>query len=125
MTTRGPAERRAAERRGHAAEWAAAALLRAKGYRIMQRRYRGPGGEIDLVARRGRTIVFVEVKARPTLDDGAWSVTPEKRRRLVRAAEGWLMQNPELAGLDLRLDVILIAPGRLPRHLQNAFGEGE
>lgn len=125
MTARGPGARRAAERRGHAAEWAAAALMRAKGYRVLQRRYRGPGGEVDLIARRDRTIVFVEVRARPTLDEGAWSVTPVKRRRLVRAAEGWLMQNPDFNGFDMRFDVILIAPGRLPRHLANAFGAGE
>ena len=124
MRRRTPVDRRAAERRGRAAEMAAADLMRAGGYTLLAHRFRGPAGEIDLIARRGRTIVFVEVRARPTLEAGAWSVTVEKRRRLVRAAEGWLSRNPQFADFDLRFDVILLAPGEDPCHLQDAFGEG-
>lgn len=107
--------------KGRWAESVAALLLRAKGYRILARRYRSPVGEIDLVARRGRRLAFVEVKVRPTLADGAAAVTPRQRRRIAQAAEAWLQRNPQQAALEIGLDVVLVAPGALPRHLPEAF----
>jgi putative endonuclease len=113
--------RQAAFRLGVSAEGRAALLLAAKGYRELARRWKTPVGEIDLVLRRGRTLVFVEVKARPRIDDAAWSVLPRQRRRIVAAAEAWLAAHPEHAGYDIRFDAVLVAPGRLPQHLVAAF----
>ena len=114
-------ERVAAFRTGVSAEARAGALLMAKGYRILAKRFRTPYGEIDLVARRGNLLVFVEVKARATLDDAAYAVTPRQQRRIIDAAQAWLMAHPEHADFDLRFDAVLIAPRRLPRHLLAAF----
>jgi putative endonuclease len=111
----------AAFRTGLSAEARAAAYLMAKGYRILARRFRTPVGEIDLVARRRNVVVFVEVKARATLDDAAYAVTPRQQRRIIDAAQTWLMAHPEHAEFDLRFDAMLIAPRRLPRHLLAAF----
>jgi putative endonuclease len=117
----GNARRQAAFRLGVSAEGRAALLLAAKGYRELARRWKSPVGEVDLVVRRGRMIVFVEVKARPRIDDAAWSVLPRQQRRIVAAAEAWLAAHPEHAGYDIRFDAILVAPGRLPQHLVAAF----
>jgi putative endonuclease len=93
----------------------------AKGYRILARRFRTPHGEIDIVARRLSLIAFVEVKARASLDDAAYAVTPRQQQRIIDAAQGWLMAHPEHAEFELRFDVILVAPKSLPRHLMAAF----
>jgi putative endonuclease len=114
-------ERVAAFRTGLSAEARAAAFLMAKGYRILAKRFRTPYGEIDLVARRRNTVAFVEVKARATLDDAAYAVTPRQQRRIIDAAQAWLMAHPEHAEFELRFDAMLIAPRRLPRHLLAAF----
>jgi putative endonuclease len=114
-------ERIAAFRTGLSAEARAAAYLMAKGYRILAKRFRTPHGEIDLVARRRNVIVFVEVKARASLDEAAYAVTPRQQRRIIDAAQGWLVAHPEHAEFDLRFDAMLIAPRRLPRHLLAAF----
>ena len=114
-------ERVAAFRTGLSAESKAAAYLMAKGYRILQKRFRTPYGEIDLVARKRSLIAFVEVKARASLDDAAYAVTPRQQRRIVDAAQAWLMAHPEHAEFELRFDAILIAPRRLPRHVLAAF----
>jgi putative endonuclease len=118
----GPAPKRlAAFRVGLSAEGRAAAYLVAKGYRIMARRYRSPVGEIDLVARRGRVLVFVEVKARSQLDDAAESLLPRQQRRIAAAAAAWLAEHPADAESYIRFDAVLVAPGRIPRHIPAAF----
>jgi putative endonuclease len=114
-------ERVAAFRTGLSAESRAAAYLIAKGYRILAKRFRTPYGEIDLVARKRNLIAFVEVKARASLDDAAWAVTPRQQQRIINAAQAWLMAHPEHAEFDMRFDAMLIAPKRLPRHLLAAF----
>ena len=114
-------ERVAAFRLGLSAESRAAFFLIAKAYRIAARRWKTPFGEIDIVARRRRDLVFVEVKARERLDDAAESVTERSRRRIVAAAEMWLAHRPQDAQCNIRFDVILVAPGKLPRHIVNAF----
>src|SRR5579859_4468385 len=114
-------ERVAAFQTGLSAESRAAALLMAKGYRILARRFRTPHGEIDLVARRRNLIAFVEVKARATLDEAAFAVTPQQQARIINAAEAWLAAHPQYAEFELRFDAILIAPWRLPLHLLAAF----
>jgi putative endonuclease len=111
----------AAFRTGLSAESRAAAFLMAKGYRILAKRFRTPHGEIDIVARRRNLIVFLEVKARASLDDAAYAVTPRQQQRIIDAAQGWLMAHPEHADFELRFDAMLIAPRRLPRHLLAAF----
>lgn len=114
----------AAFQTGLSAESKASAFLIAKGYRILARRFRTPYGEIDIVARRRNLLIFVEVKARASLDDAAWSVTPQQQQRIVAAAQAWLMTHPEHADFDMRFDAILIAPKHLPRHLMAAFDAG-
>jgi putative endonuclease len=114
-------ERVAAFRAGLSAENRAAAYLMAKGYRILARRFRTPHGEIDLVARRRGLLAFVEVKARATLDEAAFAVTPRQQLRIINAARAWLVAHPEHAEFELRFDAILIAPRSLPRHLLAAF----
>jgi putative endonuclease len=114
-------ERVAAFRLGLSAESRAALLLIAKGFRIVARRLKTPVGEIDIVARRRRELVFVEVKARDTLDTAAESVTERGKQRIVAAAEFWLASHPDDAQCFIRFDVILVAPGKLPRHVVNAF----
>jgi putative endonuclease len=111
----------AAFRTGLSAETRACVYLLAKGYRILARRQRTPQGEIDVVARRGSTLIFVEVKARATIDAAAYAVTPRQRARIAAAAQAWLMTHPDHANLDCRFDVILIAPKHFPRHLKAAF----
>jgi putative endonuclease len=118
VKTASPA-RVAAFRTGLSAE--SRAYLMAKGYRILAKRFRTPYGEIDIVARRRNLLAFVEVKARASLDDAAYAVTPRQQRRIIDAAQAWLMAHPEHGNFDLRFDAVLIAPRRLPRHLLAAF----
>ena len=96
-------------------------FLIAKGYRIAARRWRSPFGEVDIIARRGRSLVFVEVKARELLDDAAESVTPRQRQRIIGAAEAWLAGHPNDAMCDIRFDAVLVAPRRMPQHIAGAF----
>ena len=101
---------------GILAEHAAVAILRLKGYRVLARRYQIRGGEIDIVARRGDTVAFVEVKLRPTLDEARTAIGFVKRRRISRAARTWLAANPWAAPLTWRGDAVYVAPWRWPRH---------
>jgi putative endonuclease len=115
-----PARRRA-ERRGRRAETAATVWLTLKGWRIIARRARTAAGEIDLIARRGRTLAFVEVKARSDRKAALESLSPRQRERITRAAALWRARSPRPAALDPRFDLVLVAPGRLPRHLPGVF----
>ena len=115
------AERVAAFRAGLSAESRAAAYLMAKGYRILAKRFRTPHGEIDIVAKRRNLLAFVEVKARASLDEAAFAVTPRQQARIINAAQAWLVAHPEHAEFELRFDAILIAPRHLPRHVLAAF----
>jgi len=114
-------ERVAAFKLGISAESRAALFLIAKGYRIAARRWKTPFGEIDIVARRRHALVFVEVKARERLDDAAEAVTERTRRRIVGAAELWLARHPDDAQRTISFDVMLVAPGKMPQHIANAF----
>ncbi len=117
-------KRTAAFQTGISAESRAAALLVIKGYRILARRYKSAAGEIDIVARRRGVIVFVEVKARRRYDDAAEAVTERQQRRIIGAAECWLAGRPQDAQGDVRFDVVLVTPGRIPRHIPAAFDAG-
>jgi putative endonuclease len=114
-------ERQLAFRLGLSAEARAAVLLMAKGYRIVARRWKSPVGEIDLVVRRGRLLVFVEVKARPHADEAAEAVTDRQQQRIIAAAKAWLARHPRDHDRYIRFDAVLVAPWRLPRHLEAAF----
>ncbi|MBA4611828.1 YraN family protein [Stappia taiwanensis] len=116
------AERRqAAYRLGLRAEARAALFLRLKGWRILARRYRAAGGEIDIIARRGRVIAFVEVKARATPQAALDAITPASQRRIAAAARMWQSGRTDLARSTLRFDAVLLCPRHLPRHIANAF----
>ncbi|HMF23727.1 MAG TPA: YraN family protein [Pseudolabrys sp.] len=114
-------ERQVAFRVGLSAESRAALFLIAKGFRILARRWRSPLGEIDIVARRRQLLVFAEVKARASFDEAAESINERQRQRIVAAAEIWLAQNPHEDIRDIRFDAILVAPGKMPRHIAAAF----
>ena len=114
-------DRVAAFKLGLSAESRAAMLLIAKAYRILARRWKTPFGEIDIVARRRHTLVFVEVKARATADEAMEAVTERSRQRIISAAQLWLTHHPEDGKGDVRFDVIAVTPGKLPQHIPNAF----
>jgi len=116
-------KRSAAWGRGRVAEAMAAVFLILKGYRILARRWASPGGEVDIVAKRGRCICFVEVKARATLESAAYALTERQRRHIAMAAEIWRGAHPSHADCDIRFDMILVTPGRLPHHIQGAFDD--
>jgi putative endonuclease len=117
-----PTERRlAAHRHGHRGEALAALFLQLKLYRIREKRFKSPVGEIDLVAEKQGTLIFVEVKARRRNADEALALGAVNRSRITRAAQYWLARHPAESGKDIRFDVIFLAPGRWPRHLINAF----
>jgi putative endonuclease len=113
--------RRAAFRVGVTAESRAAAYLVGRGYAIAARRYKSPVGEVDIVARRGPELLFVEVKARHRLDDAAQSVTPRQQKRIVAAAEAWLAHHPDDGTREIRFDVILVAHSGRTQHITAAF----
>ena len=113
--------KRAARAFGLRAETIATLWLRAHFFRILDRNYRVQGGEIDIIAQRGRLIVFVEVKARADLETAALAITPQKQRRIQRAAHHWLARHPRATDCAWRADAILIAPGQLPRRIEGVF----
>jgi putative endonuclease len=94
--------------------------LRLKGWRILAKRARVPGGEVDLVARRGRVVAFVEVKARGS-EEGLGLALDQYRLRRVAVAAERLAPRYARNGEDIRIDAIFIMPGRLPRHLVNVW----
>jgi putative endonuclease len=112
--------RQRAERGGRRAERLAAWWLRLKGWRILAVRARTPVGEVDLVARRGRVLAFIEVKARASEGDAAWALDDWRLRRVAAAAEA-LMPRHARAGDTTRIDAIFIVPRRWPRHLTNVW----
>ena len=112
--------REKAEKRGRGAEGIAAFWLRLHGWRILARRARVPGGEVDIVARRGRTLAFIEVKARATEEAAALSLDSYRLRRVVTAAER-LAPRYMREGDELRIDAVYIVPRKLPRHLANIW----
>ncbi|MGC2857655.1 YraN family protein [Novispirillum sp. DQ9] len=118
-------DRKAAEARGRRAETLAALYLRFLGWSILTRRFtsgRGSGaGEVDLIARRGDVVAFIEVKARPTIAEALDALTPAQRVRIARGAEAWLQLNPRHAERILRFDVIAVPGTGRPLHLADAW----
>ncbi len=117
---------RTARRRGYLAEALCVLSLRLRGYRILARDLRtaarGSGvGEIDIVARRGRTLAFVEVKARPDRATALEALRPSQQARIERGARLFLARHPDLAVLDMRFDLMTVRPWRWPHHLADAW----
>ena len=108
--------KRISERRGRLAETVAATYLMLKGYRIVARRVRTPLGELDLIAVRGRRLAFIEVKYRDTLAAAARSVGRRQATRMAAAAERWCWRHPAFRDHRIGLDVLYLAPWRMPRH---------
>lgn len=101
-----------------AEEWGAL-TLRLKGHRILERRYKTPGGEIDLITETLNHIVFVEVKTRSTFSEAAYALTSRQKYRLQTAALYYLQSNP--SSKRSRFDVLLVKPGSFPVHLKNVL----
>jgi len=116
--------RRRAFRFGHLGETIAAWTLRLKGYRILARRFKTPVGEIDLVASRGRLLIFVEVKSRHGQGDGAQPISPKQQQRITRAALAFVQQNQIFAHHDMRFDLMLVRPWAIPLHIKDAWRGG-
>src|SRR5690606_36971853 len=110
-----------AYRRGHRLERLAALYLQLKGYKILKLRYKTPGGEIDMVARRKNSLVFVEVKGRGDMASALESVTMRNRARVEQAARYFIAAHPQFSGMDMRFDVVVFAPPFSFRHLDNAW----
>jgi putative endonuclease len=106
---------------GRRAEVLAAVWLMAKGYRILGFRLKTRQAEIDLLALRGRVLAVVEVKRRTSLAAALETVTPDQRERLRRAGLALAAGRPRLSGASVRLDLIALAPGKLPRHIPDAW----
>lgn len=113
--------RRTSYDKGLWAEWLARLSLRLKGYRIVAQRYKTPFGEIDIVARRGNILAFIEVKYRPAYEDAAYAITPKAQQRISRAAAAFVSAHPDVTDLDMRFDAILISPPLSLRHLDNVW----
>lgn len=114
----------AARLAGRKGEVLAACWLMAKGYRILGFRLRAPQAEIDLLALRGRILAVVEVKRRTSLLAALEAVGEDQRGRLRRAGAALVRSRPSLAGTTVRLDLLALAPGRLPRHIPDAWKDG-
>lgn len=109
-----------AEKRGRRGEAQAAWFLRLQGWRIVGERVKTPLGEVDLIARRGKTVAFVEVKMRSKAVDLATAIDAYRLRRVAAAAEILLPKYGKDAE-NMQIDVILVAPWRWPHHLQNVW----
>jgi len=117
-------ERQVAFTLGLSAESRALAFLIAKGFRVLARRWKSPLGEIDIVARRRHLLIFVEVKARDNFDEATESVNARQQRRIATAVEIWFATPPDDSARDIHFDAVLVAPGKLPRHIPAAFESG-
>ncbi|WP_312781609.1 YraN family protein [Brevundimonas sp.] len=111
-------------REGHAAEWIAAVWLMLKGYQILAFRLKGRGGEIDILAKRGRILAVVEVKRRRSIEAAILALGPEQHGRLAAAGRAVVHSRPSLQGLMLRIDMVALAPRRFPRHLRGVTTTG-
>lgn len=106
---------------GIIAEWLSFIYLMLKGYSLLERRWRSPVGEIDLIASRGELVVFVEVKARRTREKALEAVSTNQRHRIENAARNWIASNPTKANCKLRFDVMAVVPWTLPHHVEDAW----
>jgi putative endonuclease len=108
---------------GRRQEWVAALWLMLKGYRILGFRLRAPQAEIDLLAQRGGVLAVVEVKSRSNIEAALEAVDADQRQRLRRAGRTLASRRPALRQMNVRLDLLALAPGRFPRHIPDAWSE--
>lgn len=108
-------------RRGIFAEYVALAHLTLKGYLLVSMRYKTPVGEIDLIMRRGKTLAFIEVKARRHAGDAAFAIHEKNQSRVMRASQQFLASHPGYSDYQVRFDAVLITWYRMPHHLVHAF----
>lgn len=104
------------------AEARCAVWLRLKGYKILEKRWKTPQGEIDLIVKRGNTVAFVEVKYRPTVEEAAEAIHARAQGRIRTAAELYLQRYPAYNDCDLRFDALILTNSGLFRHIENAWG---
>ena len=121
MARRTLSDRRKAFMRGHVSEYCAALFLLLKGYRIAALRFRTKSGEVDIIARKGDLVAFVEVKARRTTQDAVFAVDASTQRRIRNASLFWLSRQQDAARLSLRYDIIAVSPWGRSRHFPDAF----
>ena len=117
-------DRRKAETAGRRAETIAGLILRIKGYRVVATRFKSHGGEIDIIAKRGPVLCFIEVKRRASIPAALEAVTARNRRRISNAAAAFLAKHPNFAMNDMRYDIFVIAGWRW-RHIRSAWIEGD
>ncbi len=110
-----------AYQRGKWAEYIAAGWLICKGYRILAMRYKTPHGEVDIIARRGNIIAFIEVKARSSYDSAKLSITQRQRERIAHGASLFLKRRKRLSHLTPRYDIMAIIPRKWPKHVASAW----
>lgn len=113
-------KRQQAERQGRAGEGRAALWLQMKGWRILDRRRKTPLGEIDLIAKRGKVVAFIEVKWRKRAEELDFAIDEYRLQRVAAATEA-VAHEYAGEGEDIRVDVLLLAPGTFPRHIVNAW----
>lgn len=94
--------------------------LRLKGYSVLERRLRTKLGEIDLIAKKGATLAIIEVKARKNINESE-VLSSAQMKRISNAASLLIAKKPELANLNIRFDLIIVKPWKLPGHLKNAW----
>jgi putative endonuclease len=121
MTEKPQDKKLAAYRRGFLAEYVTALFLLVKGYHIVAMRYRSKGGEVDIIARKGDLAVFVEVKARRSIDDALSAVGFATQRRIEAASLHWLSRQKDAPKLSRRYDIVAVLPWRLPVHFRDVF----
>ncbi len=107
------------EFRGYFGEFIATILLWCKGYRILEHRYKWSGGEIDIIAKRGNKISFVEVKTRKTEEKCQIAITSRQLNRIHRTSQLFLKRNPKYLNCDFSYDVILVSDWAFPKHIEN------
>ena len=107
--------------KGLRAEAIAKLYLQMKGYHVLADRFKTPLGEIDLIVKKDNVVAFIEVKLRKTEDAAAEAIHAKNQSRVRNAAELYLQKHPEYNEYELRFDALVMAPGRWPRHIQNAW----
>lgn len=117
-------KRSTAYAKGVDAEHVAAQVLRRQGFRVLDKRYRTPAGEVDLIVADRSAVAFVEVKRRSSQTDAGEAITPRQQARITGAAEIWLHEHPEYADREITFDAVLICPWSAPRHIRDAFRPG-
>lgn len=106
---------------GIIAEWLCTIRLILSGYHILARRWKSPVGEIDLIAARGNVLAFIEVKARPNMEKGMEALSIHQRARIENASATWQASHPKYAGHQVRFDLMVVVPWKLPRHITDAW----